>query len=144
MGNASYFALVQYYTVYALISSLHHQVISRHVIGGSYLEISFSFLIRNSQQLAPFHNDDVMKLKRFLRYLPLCREFAGHRWIPHTKASNVEIFSLICTWTNGWVNNRDVGDLRRHGAHYYVTVMIMEEWWKSQIYIYVFFKQFSM
>ena len=22
---------------------------------------------------------------------PLCREFTGHRWIPHTKASDVEI-----------------------------------------------------
>ena len=33
------------------------------------------------------------------------------------------MFSLICTWINGWVNNRDAGDLRRHRAHYDVTVM---------------------
>ena len=33
------------------------------------------------------------------------------------------IFSLICAWTNCSVNNRDAGDLRRHGAHYDVTVM---------------------
>ena len=33
------------------------------------------------------------------------------------------VFSLICTWTNGWVNNRDAGDLRRLRAHYDVTVM---------------------
>ena len=32
------------------------------------------------------------------------------------------MFSLICTW-NGWVNNRAAGDLRRHRAHYDVTVM---------------------
>ena len=32
-------------------------------------------------------------------------------------------FSLICPWTNGWVNNRDAGDLRRHRAHYGVIVM---------------------
>ena len=25
--------------------------------------------------------------------------------------------SLICAWTNGWANNRDVGDLRRHRPH---------------------------
>ena len=31
--------------------------------------------------------------------------------------------SLICAWTNGWVNNRDACDLRRHRAHYDVTVM---------------------
>ena len=33
------------------------------------------------------------------------------------------MFSLICAWTNGWANNRDAGDLRRHRAHYDVTVM---------------------
>ena len=33
------------------------------------------------------------------------------------------MFSLICAWTNGRVNNRDAGDLRRHRAHYDVTVM---------------------
>ena len=33
------------------------------------------------------------------------------------------MFSLICAWTNGGVNNRYAGDLRRHRAHYDVTVM---------------------
>ena len=33
------------------------------------------------------------------------------------------MFSLIYTWTRGWVSNRDAGDLRRHRAHYDVTVM---------------------
>ena len=33
------------------------------------------------------------------------------------------MFSLICAWINGWVNTRETGDLRRHGAHYDVTVM---------------------
>ena len=33
------------------------------------------------------------------------------------------MFSLICAWTNGWANNRDVGDLRRRRAHHDVTVM---------------------
>ena len=32
-------------------------------------------------------------------------------------------FSVICAWINGWVNNRWAGDLRRHHAHYNVTVM---------------------
>ena len=30
---------------------------------------------------------------------------------------------FICVWINGWVNNREAGDLRRHRAHYDVTVM---------------------
>ena len=34
-------------------------------------------------------------------------------------------FSLIYPWTNGWANNRDADDLRRHRAHYDVTVMIL-------------------
>ena len=55
---------------------------------------------------------------------PLCGEYTGHRWIPLTKASNAEIWCvLISAWTHGWLNNRDAGDLKRHGAHYDVTVM---------------------
>ena len=30
--------------------------------------------------------------------------------------------SLICSWTNRWVNNREADDLRRHQAHYDVSV----------------------
>ena len=33
------------------------------------------------------------------------------------------MFSLICAWINGWVNNGEACDLRRHLAHYDVTVM---------------------
>ena len=36
------------------------------------------------------------------------------------------MFSLIWAWTNGWVNNREDGDLSRHRAHYDVTVFIKE------------------
>ena len=34
------------------------------------------------------------------------------------------MFSLICARTNDWVNNREAGALRRHRAHYDVTVII--------------------
>ena len=34
------------------------------------------------------------------------------------------MFSLFRARTNGWVNNRDAGDLRRYCVHYDVTVMI--------------------
>ena len=33
------------------------------------------------------------------------------------------MLSLICVYINGWLNNRADGDLRRHCAHYDVTVM---------------------
>ena len=36
------------------------------------------------------------------------------------------MFSLICVWINGWVNNRKAGDLRRYCAHYDVIVMRLE------------------
>ena len=55
---------------------------------------------------------------------PLCGEFTGHRWIPHTKASDAELYCFsIWAWINGWVNNRKAGDLRRYRAHYDVTVI---------------------
>ena len=57
---------------------------------------------------------------------PLYREFTGHRWIPPTKASDVELWCFLWSapWINGWVNNREAGDLRRHRAHYDVIVVI--------------------
>ena len=33
------------------------------------------------------------------------------------------MFNLICARINGWVNNREIGDLRRYRAHFDVTVM---------------------
>ena len=66
-------------------------------------------------------NDDVIQWKHFPRYWPFVR---GIRWIPHTKARDPELwFSLICAWINGWVNNSEAGDLRRHRAYYDVIVM---------------------
>ena len=35
------------------------------------------------------------------------------------------IFSLICVWINGWLNNREAGHLRRYYAHYDVSVMMV-------------------
>ena len=43
---------------------------------------------------------------------------------PHKGQWRVALMcSLICAWTNGSVNNREAGDLRRHRAHYDVIVM---------------------
>ena len=36
------------------------------------------------------------------------------------------VFSLICAWTNSWVNNHEAGDLRRYCAHYDITVMVVK------------------
>ena len=37
------------------------------------------------------------------------------------------MFSLICARINGWVNNHEAGDLRRHRTHYDVTVMLLNQ-----------------
>ena len=56
---------------------------------------------------------------------PLWGEPRGHRWIPLTRpVARSFLFSLICAWTKGWINNRYAGDLRRHRAHYDVTAML--------------------
>ena len=61
---------------------------------------------------------------------PLCGEFTGHRWIPHTKASDAELrcFLWSASWINDLVNNREAGDLRRNRGHYDVTVMVTVSW----------------
>ena len=50
---------------------------------------------------------------------PVTGEFPAQRPVMRS----FDVFSLICTWINGWVNNRDAGDLRCHCAHYDVTVL---------------------
>ena len=57
---------------------------------------------------------------------PLYGEFTGKRvYSPHKgKWRGALMFYLICAWINGWVNNREAGDLRRHRSHYDVIVMI--------------------
>ena len=53
---------------------------------------------------------------------PLCWEFTGPGELP-TQRPVTRMLSLICVWINGWVNNHEAGDLRRHRGHYDVNVM---------------------
>ena len=46
---------------------------------------------------------------------------------PHKGQSHGALmFSLICAWTNSWVNNRESGDLGRQSAHSDVSVMPLQ------------------
>ena len=63
--------------------------------------------------------------------LGLCRRSAkksrSNRQTSFTSAGQwrgASIFSLICAWINGWVNNRGDGDLRRHRAHYVIVMYL--------------------
>ena len=80
-----------------------------------------------------FH-DDVIKWKHFPRYWPFVR---GIHRSPMNSLHKGQwrgalMFSLICVWIYGWVNNREAGDLRRNQAHYDVIVMQYHcFWWAS-------------
>ena len=75
-----------------------------------------------------FH-DDVMKWKHFPDYSPFVRGIRRSPLVsPHKDQWRGGLmFSLFCARTNGWANNRDAGDLTRHGAHYEVIVMSLTE-----------------
>ena len=70
-------------------------------------------------------HDDVVEWKHFLRYWPFVRGI--HRSpvnSPHKgQWRGALIFSLICGWINGLVNNREAGDFGRYRAIYDVIVM---------------------
>ena len=75
----------------------------------------------------PIH-DDVIKWNLFGVIGLLCGDFTCHRWIPLTKASDAELWCFLwpVPWINGWVNNSEAGDLRRHRAHYDVIVLYLD------------------
>ena len=84
------------------------------------------------QRRYKFLHDHVIKWKHFPRYWPFVR---GIHRSPVNSPHNGQwrgalMFSLIYVWINGWVNNCKAGDLRRHHAHYDVTVMCMKCWFK--------------
>ena len=95
-------------------------------------------------------HDDVIKWRHFLRYWPFMR---GIHWSPVNSPHKGQwrgalMFSLISAWINGWVNNRETSDMRRHRAHCDVIVMtlwIMRAGWNVRhglchiymIYVYI-------
>ena len=134
------FWILLYEYVFALhISSLHWnsihvvEIFSRGIKCPACFKMSILWLLTNRRRKEPrrlhpwcWHsfmmtssNGNIFRVTG-----PLCGEFTGHRWIPCTKASDAEFdVLLIFAWINGWVNNRVAGDLRRHHAHFDVTVM---------------------
>ena len=85
----------------------------------------FSIVNRAIKQY--MYHDDVIKWKHFPRYWPFVRGI--HRSPVNSlhkgQWRGALMFSLICVWINGWVNNLEAGDLRRYCAHYDVSVMCL-------------------
>ena len=82
------------------------------MVGGSWYNIDIQ-------------HDDVIKWKHIPLYWPFV--WGIHRSLVNSQHNGqwrgALRFSLICAWINGWANNREAGDLRRHSAHYVVTEM---------------------
>ena len=94
-----------------------------HDLSQTVLEYSCKLLLKI------LSHDDVIKWKHFPRYWPFVRcagnspatgEFPTQR--PVTRSFDV-FFDLRLI--NGWVNNGEAGDLRRHRAQYIVTIMLL-------------------
>ena len=64
-------------------------------------------------------------MEAFSALLALCAGFQRSLVNSHHKGQwrGTLMSSLICAWTNGWVNNRDACDLRRRRARYSVIVV---------------------
>ena len=103
--------------VYRIISGQYSCIRRRHLV--VFLYSATSLLHSHLFHVA------VIKWKHFHRYWPFVRGI--HRSpvnSPHKgQWRGALMFSLICVWINGWVNNREAGDLRRNLAHYDVIVM---------------------
>ena len=95
--------------------------------------------ILHGRSIYSFDHDDVIKWKHFPRNWPFVRRI--HRSpvnSPHKgQWRGALMFTLICVWINGWVNNREAGDLRRYRGHYDVIVMLKQIKSKPGSYAYV-------
>ena len=101
-------------------------------LNGIHLLCNTTHFLKWCTRLLAYHHysyktlhDGIIKWKHFSRYWPFVRGI--HRSpvnCPHKGHwRGALMFSLIYARMNGWINNREAGDLRRHRAHYYVTVM---------------------
>ena len=91
-----------------------------HVTWGNRLETDPFKFCKHAR-----NHGDFIKWKHFPRYWPFVRGI--HRSPVNSQHKGqwrgALMFSLIYTWTNGWVNNNEAGDLRRHRTHHDLSVM---------------------
>ena len=94
--------------------------------------VAFSWKPSRKKYLCTWHvfgdytHGDVIKWKHFPRYWPFVRGI--HRSPVNSPYKGqwrgALMFFFICTWIGSWVNKREAGNLRRHGTHYDVSVML--------------------
>ena len=73
-----------------------------------------------------YWHGDVIKWEHVPQYWPLVHGIHRSLVNSHHKGpwGGALMLSLNCAWINGWVNNREAGNLIRHHAHDDVTVMV--------------------
>ena len=106
-----------------------YQLASTKTYSWSYVQrasdIWVTFLWRTCSCMMTSSNGNISAL------LALC---AGNSPAPHKgQWRGALMFSLIYAWINDWVNNHEVGDLRRRRGHYDVIVMEGISGWKSSL-----------
>ena len=93
-------------------------------IGNFFTEAPIRIIAANNDKDKPWWRH---QMEAFSALLALC---VGIRRSPVNSPHKgqwrgILMFSFICAWINGWVNNREDGDLRRHITHYDVTVTML-------------------
>ena len=82
-------------------------------------------IILKVSMVTKLHDKDIQAFEISSALLVLCKE--NHQSpvdSPHKgQWREIFMFYLIYASRNGWANNRDAGELRRHRAHYDVIVM---------------------
>ena len=76
----------------------------------------------------PTLHDDIIKWKHSSGYWPFV---SAENSLHKGQWRGALMFSLICTRINGWVNNGEAADLRRHRAHYDGIVMLQFQWFRA-------------
>ena len=96
---------------------------SLHILALCILALLWSY---TSLRLMWFVHDDVIKWRHFPCYWPFVRGIHRSQVNSQHKGQwrGALMFSLICARINGWVNNGEAGDLRRHRVHYDVILML--------------------
>ena len=95
-------------------------------------------VLRCCSKMADIMMTSSNQMETFSALLAIC---AGNSPVPVNSPHKGQwrgavMFSLICVWINGWVNNREAGDLRRYRTHYDVTIMMQLSGSKLTITLY--------
>ena len=101
-----------------------------HIISENGIQLTLNvakpFVKKITKSNEACRHNDAIKWKHFLRHWPFVR---GIHWSPVNSPHKCQwhealMFPFMCAWIDGWVNNREAGDVIRHRAHYDATVTV--------------------